>query len=221
MRRFVLVCVPNRVAAIPLSVAAWACLCVAMPEARAQTTLSVDSKSNIYASGLTAVPPETHPNGEGILPPFVTLAPGTGRVLRFLSVSGSVSYNNTDAPPPYLGQFNGPDGGAVWFADSNFPNNFLTPTGQIQLSETGTSAPRPAPFQAPSTTFYVDMDSFGGISGMTLFESTPADRRVMYLAGVFLTDNEPTAPAPASLDFSSTSLGTSFSELSPLLQPTF
>jgi len=223
MRRFVPVCVPNHVAAIALVVAAWACLFAAMPEARAQT-LVVTSTSNIFLSGRSQVevPPGTHPNGPGGLPPFVTLAPGTGRVLRFLSVSGSVSYNNTDAPAPYLGQFNGPDGGAVWFADSNFPNNFLTPTGQIQLSETGTSAPRPAPFQAPSTTFYVDMESFGGISGMTLFESVPSDRRVMFLSGVFLGDNDPiNATAPASLDFSSTSLGRSFSELSPLLQQTF
>ncbi|MCX7431620.1 MAG: hypothetical protein NTY17_11565 [Planctomycetia bacterium] len=196
-----------------------------MPEARAQTVL-VDSKSNIYLSGSTSVPPAsiTHPNGAGALPPSVTLVPGTGRVLRFLSVSGSVSYNNTDAPPPYLGQFNGPDGGAVWFADSNFPNNFLTTSGTPGLIapwEMGPNPSRPAPFTAPSTTFYVDMDSFGGISGMQLFESTPSDRRVMYLAGVFLTDNAPTAPAPASLDFSSTALGTSFSELSPLLQQTF
>jgi len=142
----------------------------------------------------------------------VTLSPGTGRVLRFLSVGGSVSYNNTDAPAPYLGQFNGPDGGAVLFADANFPSTFLTtssPPGLISPSE------------GSPTTFYVDMDSFGGISGMKLFESTPADRRVMFLAGVFLTDDEPTAPAPTSLDFSSTALGRSFSELSPLLQQTF
>ena len=225
MRRFVPVCVPNRVAAITLSVAAWACLCVAIPEARAQTVL-VDSKSNIYLSGSTSVPPAsiTHPNGAGALPPSVTLAPGTGRVLRFLSVSGSVSYNNTDAPAPYLGQFNGPDGGAVWFADGSFPTNFLTTSGTpglIAPSEMGPNPSRPAPFTAPSTTFYVDMDSFGGISGMQLFESNPADRRVMYLAGVFLTDAAPSTPAPASLDFSSTALGTSFSELSPLLQQTF
>jgi len=223
MRRLVSASVSNCIAPMVVSLAALVWLCMALAEAQAQTTLPVDSKSNIYLSGSASVPPAsaTHLNGLGTLPPSVTLNPGTGRVLRFLSVSGSVSYNNTDAPAPYLGQFNGPDGGAVWFADSNFPNNFLTPTGQIQLSETGTSAPRPAPFQAPSTTFYVDMDSFGGISGMQLFESTPSDRRVMYLAGVFLTDNAPTAPAPASLDFSSTSLGTAFSELTPLLQQTF
>ena len=212
MRCVVPVCVPNHVAAVALSVAAWACLFIAPPEARAQTTLSVDSKSNIYGSGHASLPPETHPNGEGVLPPYVTLTPGTGRVLRFLSVSGSVSYNNTDAPLAYRGQFNGPDGGAVMFADANFPNDFLTtstPPGLISPSE------------GSPTTFYVDMESFGGISGMKLFESTPADRRVMFLAGVFLTDDEPTAPAPASLDFSSTALGRSFSELSPQLQQTF
>jgi hypothetical protein len=82
-------------------------------------------------------------------------------------------------------------------------------------------APRPAPFTAPSTTFYVAMDSFGGISGRKLFESVPSDRRVMFLAGVFLSDEEPTAPAPASLDFSSTAIGRSFTQLSPLLQQTF
>ncbi len=226
MRRFVPVSAQNRIATLALSLAVSACLCIPLPEARAQTALSVDSKSNIYLSGSTSVPPAsaTHPNGAGALPPYVTLAPGSGRVLRFLSVSGSVSYNNTDAPAPYLGQFNGPDGGAVLFADSNFPTNFLTTSGTpglIDPSEMGPNPSRPAPFTAPSTTFYVAMDSFGGISGMQLFESTPADRRVMFLAGVFLTDDEPTASAPASLDFSSTSLGRSFSELSPLLQQTF
>ena len=210
MRRIVPLCVPNHAAATALSLAAWACLFVTMTEARAQT-VSVDSKSNIYLSGSASVPPAsaTHPNGAGVLPPSVTLAPGTGRVLRFLSVSGSVSYNNTDAPLAYRGQFNGPDGGAVLFEDASFPNNFLTPSGLISPSE------------GSPTTFYVDMDSFGGISGMKLFESTPADRRVMFLAGVFLTDDEATALAPASLDFSSTAIGRSFSELSPLLQQTF
>ena len=225
MRRIVPVCEWNHVAAIALSVVACACLCVTMPEARAQTVL-VDSKSNIFLSGSTSVPPAstTHANGAGILPQEVNLAPGTGRVLRFLSVSGSVSYNNTDAPLAYRGQFNGPDGGAVWFADGNFPTNFLTGTtgGLINPSEMDPTAPRPAPFQAPSTTFYVAMDSFGGISGMNLFESVPSDRRVMFLSGVFLDNTDPiNLTAPASLDFSSTSLGRSFSSLTPELQQTF
>jgi len=188
-------------------------LCGCMPVARAETFsgVTVDSKSNIYASGLASTT-GIGPNGPGLLPPFVTLPSGVGRVLQFSSVSGTVSYNDVDAPTQYLGQYNGPDGGAVWFADANFPSNFLTtssPPGLISPSE------------GSPTTFYVDMDPFGGISGMTLFESTPADRRVMFLAGVFLTDAPPAAPAPASLDFSSTAIGRSFTTLSPLLQQTF
>jgi len=75
------------------------------------------------------------------------------------------------------------------FADANFPSNFLT-----------TSSPRGliSPSEGSPTTFYLDMDPFGGISGMKLFESTPADRRVMFLAGVFLTDLSPAAQAPPS-----------------------
>lgn len=201
----------NGIGRLAFLLAAWTCLHGVEPEAQAQT-VAVDSKSNIYASGLSSIPGGMAPNGPGILPPSVTLTPGTGRVLRFLSVSGSVSYNNTDAPAPYLGQFNGPDGGAVLFADANFPSSFLTtsnPPGLISPSE------------GSPTTFYVDMDSYGGISGMQLFESDPSDRRVMFLAGVFLTDAIPSAPAPASLDFSSTAIGTSFTQLAPLLQQTF
>ncbi len=211
MRQSVPMCVQPHVAGLTIALAALTCLCVAPSEAQAET-LSVDSESNIYASGLSSIPGGMAPNGPGILPPSVALSPGNGRVLRFLSVSGSVSYNNTDAPAPYLGQFNGPDGGAVLFADPNFPSNFLTtssPPGLISPSE------------GSPTTFYVDMDSYGGVSGMTLFESTPADRRVMFLAGVFLTDAIPSAPAPVSLDFSSTAIGRSFTQLAPLLQQTF
>jgi hypothetical protein len=188
-------------------------LCGCMPVARAETFsgVTVDSKSNIYASGLASTA-GIGPNGPGLLPPFVTLPSGVGRVLQFSSVSGTVSYNDVDAPTQYLGQYNGPDGGAVWFADANFPSNFLTTSSPPGLI---------SPLEGSPTTFYVDMDPFGGISGMTLFESTPADRRVMFLAGVFLTDAPPAAPAPASLDFSSTAIGRSFTTLSPLLQQTF
>jgi hypothetical protein len=215
MRCFVLVSLQNRIATLALSLAVSACLCIPLPEARAQTTLSVDSTSDIFLSGRSAgeVPAGTHPGGPGSLPPSVALSPGTSRVLRFLSVSGSMSYNNTDAPAPYLGQFNGPDGGAVWFADSSFPTNFLTTSGTPGLISPGEGSP---------TTFYVDMDSFGGISGMKLFESDPNERRVMFLSGVFLDDNDPISlTAPSRLDFSSTSLGRSFSSLAPELQQTF
>ena len=68
-------------------------------------TLSVDSKANLYAAGQTALPLL----GGGTLPPAVVLTPGPGRVLSFASVSGSVSYNDVDAPLAYLGQYNGPN----------------------------------------------------------------------------------------------------------------
>jgi hypothetical protein len=133
-------------------------------------------------------------------------------VLQFSSVTGSVSYNDVDAPPAYLGQYNGPDGGAVLFADANFPGDFLTTSSPAGLI---------SPSEGSPTTFYLDMDPYGGISGMKLFETVPADRRVMFLAGVFLTDAAPSGTAPASLDFSSTALGRSFSVLAPELQQTF
>jgi hypothetical protein len=153
-------------------------LFIAAPAARSETfSLSVDSRSDIYASGLSS-PSGTSPHGSGLIPPSIMLPLGTGRVLQFTSVTGSVSYNDVDAPAPYGGQYNGPDGGAVWFTDSNFPNNFLTdssPAGLIPPAETSPLAPRPSPYTAPSTTFYVDMDPYASISGMELFEIAPAN----------------------------------------------
>jgi hypothetical protein len=124
-------------------------LSVALPEARAEMfSLSVDSKSNIFASGLASTS-GIGPNGPGTLPPFVTLPAGVGRVLQFSSVTGAVSYNDVDAPPAYLGQYNGPDGGAVLFADANFPGDFLTTS-----SPPGSSAP-PRARRRPSTSTWI------------------------------------------------------------------
>lgn len=174
-------------------------------------TTTVDSRSDLYGAGHATVP--VTPNGGGILPPFVALQPGTGRTLTFSSVTGSVSYNDVDAPAPYLGQYNGPDGGAVLFQDANFPNDYLTtsaPPGLLPPTDANTV-----------TTFYMDMDSFGGISGMKLYESVPANRRVMFLAGVFTASAAPQSPAPAILDFSSSAIGRSFTQLSPALHQSF
>lgn len=174
-------------------------------------SLGVDSTSDLYASGHATVP--ITPNGGGILPPYVVLQAGSGRTITFSSVTGTVSYNDVDAPAPYLGQYNGPDGGAVLFQDANWPNNFLTTSSTPGLLP-------PSAANAP-TTFYMDMDSFGGISGLDLYESDPSARRVMFLAGVFTGTGAPPLPAPAILDFSSTALTTSFSQLAPLLHQSF
>jgi hypothetical protein len=176
-------------------------------------SLAVDSKANLYAAGQTTTPLL----GGGTLPASVVLTPGSGRVLSFTSVSGTVSYNDVDAPPAYLGQYNGPDGGAVNFEDANWPDNYLTTSSTPGLLP-------PTEANAP-TTFYMDMASSGGVSGMLLYETDPAARRVMFLSGVFTADGLPQAPAPSILNFSSSfgsnPLTTSFTQLSPLLNQAF
>lgn len=176
-------------------------------------SMSVASTANLYAVGQTGLPLP----GGGTLPEAVVLTAGTGRVLTFTSVTGSVSYNDVDAPAPYLGQYNGPDGGAVTFQDASWPNNYLTTSGTPGLLP-------PSAANAP-TTFYMDMASAGGVSGMLLYESDPAARRVMFLSGVFTSGSVPQAPAPAALNFSGSyggsPLGTAFANLSPLLNQTF
>jgi hypothetical protein len=112
-------------------------------------SLWVDSKANLFAAGQTTLPLV----GGGSLPPVIVLAPGTGRVLTFTSVTGTVSYNDVDAPPEFLGQYNGPDGGAVNYEDANWPNNYLTTSGTPGLLP-------PSAANAP-TTFYMDMASAG------------------------------------------------------------
>lgn len=67
----------------------------------------------------------------------------------------------------------------------------------------------------------MDMQSSNGISGLRLYEANPLDRRVMFLAGVFTQDERLPAPAPPILDFSSTALTRSFTELAPQLNQSF
>lgn len=98
---------------------------------------------------------------------------------------------NNTVGDPNRGQFNGPDGGYVEYPPANTDG------------------------------FNTDINSYGGISGLRLIEAVSANRRVMFLAGVFLNDTEPSGVAPARLDFSSTALGTNFASLSPLLNQTF
>ena len=174
-------------------------------------SLSVDATSNLFGAGHPSVPPSDH--GSGTPPPYISLPAGQNRVVMFTTVTGSVSFDTLNSPPQYLGQYNGPDGGAIMFQDSGWPSNYLTtssPPGMLPPSEAGSP-----------TTFYTQIDSLDGISGLTLFETAPADRRAMFLAGVFTSDSEPNDPAPAVLDFSSAAIGTSFISLSPLLHQSF
>ena len=192
----------------------WMLMALSGSTALAQTfTMSVESTANLYAVGQASLPLL----GGGTLPPAVVLTPGIGRVLTFATMSGSVSYNNVDAPSNFLGQYNGPDGGAVNFQDDNWPNNYLTSSSTPGLLPSS-AANNPA-------IFYMDMASSGGVSGLLLYESESTARRVMFLSGVFTQGNIPQAPAPAILNFSSSfggsPIGTSFSQLSPLVNQSF
>jgi hypothetical protein len=169
-------------------------------------SLTVPATADIFSAGHDAVP--VTPNGGGTLPPSVVLPSGTGRQVQFTSVSGTVSFN-TDAAPPqdiYRGQYNGPDGGAVYWQDTKpgnpWPNAYTTDGTQPGLL--------PPSEKDTVTSFYLD---------------TPADRRVMFLTGVFTTASGPDGTAPSRLDFSSTSTsvpgGRSFTTLSPLVDQLF
>ena len=184
-------------------------------------SLSVPATADIFSPGHDAVP--VTPNGGGTLPPFIELPSGVGRQIRFTDVTGSVSFNIDAAAPQdiYRGQYNGPDGGAVFWRDNKagnpWPNAYTTD---------GTQPGRLSPLEKDTvTSFYLDMQAFGGVSGMVLFEPVPADRRVMFLTGVFTTADGPGERAPERLDFSSTSTsvpgGRSFTTLSPQIDQLF
>ena len=66
-------------------------------------TLTVDARANIFGAGHATLAPVV--GGAGVLPPGVTFPPADGQALRFSSVTGVVSPENSGL------FFNGPDGG--------------------------------------------------------------------------------------------------------------
>ena len=66
-------------------------------------TLTIDARANIFGAGHATLP--RAPGGAGVLPPGITFAAAAGQALRFSSVTGLVSPENTGS------FFNGPDGG--------------------------------------------------------------------------------------------------------------
>lgn len=139
------------------------------PVALGDYRLSVAGTSNLYGAGHEAVP------GDGTLPPSVQFQAGSGKVLTFAEVTGTVliDRNNSNGG---LGP-NGPDGG-----------DYFAPT---------------------------DIDALNGLAGIKMAKTG-------VLIGVFLDDSEPAGAAPATLDFNSDSLTTSFASLAPAVgQPFF
>src|SRR2546428_140656 len=76
---------------------------------QSSSTLLVDGMSNIFGAGHASAP-DPGTNGGGILPPYVSFASGTGKVLRFTNVSGTVCLNSVSCA--------GPDGG-TYFTRTN------------------------------------------------------------------------------------------------------
>ncbi len=79
-------------------------------------------------------------------------------------------------------------------AGSNLVLTFASVTGSVSCCNGGSL------FNGPDGGFFAsgstDINSFGGISGML------HPTRTMYLSGVFLSDDEPSDPAPNRLSFS-------------------
>lgn len=85
-------------------------------------------------------------------------------------------------------------------------------SGQVSCGPPPTHGADGAPCDYSQTT---NIDAYGGISGVV--DNTSA----LFLVGVFLGPDGPTATAPPALDFSPAQLGQDFTTLSPELQQTF
>jgi hypothetical protein len=97
--------------------------------------------------------------------------------------------------------------------------NFAAAAGQVLTFSNISGTVNYSPFSKLSNVsgdgggpFGTNILSYGGISGIR------NDNAFGFLVGVFLTDLEPTDPAPLALDFTN---NTSFAELSPQLNQTF
>jgi len=95
-------------------------------------------------------------------------------------------------------------------AGSNLVLTFTSVTGTVSCCD-GDSSFNDAD-GGPFATGDTDINSFNGISGMV------HPTRTMYLAGAFLSDDEPVDPAPTRLSFSEPE---DFATLSPLLNQSF
>ena len=84
---------------LPVLLPVFGLLCALRP-LPAVTTVTVDAKANIFASGRTSTAPM-----DGALPPVYSFSAGPGKVLTFQTVTGTVLCG-----PATLWQSNGPDG---------------------------------------------------------------------------------------------------------------
>ena len=79
-------------------------------------TVRVDARANVFGAGHTTAPAPAG-GGGGLLPPYVLLPNGNGRVLSFSSVTGTIHFSN--------GLSNDPDG------NGSFTGLYYLPYGGI------------------------------------------------------------------------------------------
>jgi len=138
-----------------------------------------------------------------------SVAPSTASGLLDVRATANLfGAGHDDAPAP------GGDGGGQLPLEVPLPDGARTVTFPSVTGET-TLRSDIAPYYGPngSPEADTDVESFGGISGMV------NDNGCLFLAGVFLTDDEPADPAPPRLDFSSDNQ--TFDLLEPEIAQTF
>ncbi|MEO5989480.1 MAG: hypothetical protein ABIU54_13295 [Candidatus Eisenbacteria bacterium] len=92
---------------------------------------------------------------------------------------------------------------------------FSSVTGTVTCCSSDLITYGTGPDGGPWATGTTDITSYGGVSGIV------HGSRTMFLVGVFLTEAEPTDPAPARLDFSAGAYGDGFSAIAPAIGQTF
>lgn len=141
---------------------------------------------------------------------FFFLVAATNLSAASLSVSGAANIFNAGQTSVPAGSGLGQLPPFLSFAPDVFKTlSFSSVTGTVTLDGGGHLNDADGVGSAPISS---STSSLNGISGIIAPHAG-------YLVGVFLTNSEPTPPAPAILDF--TSLGTSFTILSPLINQSF
>lgn len=127
----------------------------------------VPGTSNIFAAGSATIP---FGAGDGTVPPVVSFAPGANLVVRFSSVTGSVSADTNAA------NLNGPDGGVyLGYAGTNI-NSAAGISGMVHANRNmflaGVFLDSGTPVSAPARLGFSDPENFTSISpliGQTFF----------------------------------------------------
>ena len=148
-----------------------ALMIAAMPLAVSAGSLQVrvDAKADLFDAGQAAPTPTAPGYGGGVLPPSVSILPGSGRVLTFSSVTGSVIKTNVGTfGPPRAADGESPDS-SRWFPEATtFPNGTngisgITAPGYMFLAGVFLDDSTPSG-PAPASLNYYQLNAFPGFA---------------------------------------------------------